>query len=35
MRVKYKKKASEYDREIPQLHTADQPTVPLGRAKEH
>ena len=30
------KKASEYDLEIPQSHTADldQPTVPCGRAKK-
>ena len=26
------KKASEYDQEIPQSHTADQPTIPWGRA---
>ena len=25
------KKASEYDQELPQSHTADQPTVQLGR----
>ena len=28
-------KVSEYDQEIPQSHTADQPTAPLGRATEH
>ena len=28
------KKASEYDQEIPQSHTADQPTAPRGRATE-
>ena len=28
-------KASEYDQEIPQSHTADQPTAPQGRATEH
>ena len=27
-------KASEYDQEIPQAQTADQPTVRLGRATE-
>ena len=26
-------KVSEYDQEIPQSHTADQPTAPWGRAK--
>ena len=26
------KKESEYDQEIPQSHTADQPTAPWGRA---
>ena len=26
---------SEYDQEIPQSHTADQPTAPWGRATEH
>ena len=26
------KKVSEYDQEIPQSHTADQPTAPCGRA---
>ena len=29
------KKASEYDWEIPQSHTADQPTTPLEGAIEH
>ena len=28
------KKVSEYDQEIPQSHSADQPTAPLGRATE-
>ena len=28
-------KASEYDQEIPQSHTAVQPTIPRGRATEH
>ena len=28
-------KVSEYDQEIPQSHTADQPTAPVGRATEH
>ena len=26
---------SDYDHEIPQQHTVDQPTAPLGRAIEH
>ena len=26
---------SKFDQEIPQSHTADQPTAPRGRAKEH
>ena len=26
---------SGYDQEIPQSHTADQPTAPRGRATEH
>ena len=26
---------SKYDQEIPQPHTADQPTAPKGRATEH
>ena len=26
---------SEYDQDIPQSHTADQPTAPQGRATEH
>ena len=26
---------NEYDQEIPQSHTADQPTAPLGRATTH
>ena len=30
-----RQKLSEYDQEIPQLHTADQPTAPRGRASEH
>ena len=35
-RIVYKqKKASEYDQEIPQLHTADQPMASRGRATEH
>ena len=29
------KKVSEYDQEIQQSHTADQPTAPRGRATEH
>ena len=28
-------KVSEYDQEIPQSHTADQPTTPRGRVTEH
>ena len=28
-------KVSEYDRKIPQSHTADQPTALRGRAIEH
>ena len=28
------KKVSEYDQEIPQSHTADQPTAPQGKATE-
>ena len=28
-------KVSEYDQEIPQSHTADQPTAPRGRAIKH
>ena len=28
-------KVSEYEQEIPQSHTADQPTAPRGRATEH
>ena len=31
--VKYK--VSEYDQEIPQSHTADQPAAPWWRAAEH
>ena len=27
-------KVSEYDQELPQSHTADKPTAPLGRATE-
>ena len=27
-----RQKVNEYDQEIPQLHTADQPTAPRGRA---
>ena len=30
-----KKKVSEYDQEIPQTHTADQPMTPRGRVTEH
>ena len=29
------KKVSEYDQEIAQSHTADQPTAPLGGVTEH
>ena len=29
------KNVSEYDQEIPQSHTVDQPTAPLGKATEH
>ena len=29
------KKVSDSDQEIPQSHTADQPTTPWGRAIEH
>ena len=29
------KKESESDQEIPQLHTANHPMAPRGRAKEH
>ena len=28
-------KVSEYDQEIPQSHTADQPMAPRGRATKH
>ena len=28
-------KKSEYDQEIPQSHTADQPTAPTERAREY
>ena len=28
-------KVSEYDQEIPQSHTTDQPTAPQGRATEN
>ena len=28
-------KVSKYDQEIPQPHTADQPTAPTGSATEH
>ena len=28
-------KVSEYDQQIPQSHTAEQPTAPHGRATEH
>ena len=31
----YSKNKSEYDQEIPQSHTADQPTVQWGRATEY
>ena len=30
-----RKIVSQYDQEIPQSYTADQPTVPRGRATEH
>ena len=29
------KKACQYDQEMPQSHTADQPTAPWGRATDH
>ena len=29
------RKVSNYDQEIPQPYTADQPTAPFGRASEH
>ena len=29
------KKVSEYDQEIPQSHTADQPSTPRGRAPQN
>ena len=29
------KRLNSFDQEIPQSHTADQPTVPRGRATEH
>ena len=35
LRIVWTQKVSEYDQEIPQTHTADQPTAPLGRATEH
>ena len=28
-------KTSEHDQEIPQVHTAEQPTAPQGRATKH
>ena len=31
----YKKEVSEYDQDIPQSYTADQPTAPCGRVTEH
>ena len=31
----YMQKVSEYDQEIPQSQTKDQPTAPRGRATEH
>ena len=31
----YLNEKSEYDQEIPQSHTADQPTASWGRATEH
>ena len=31
----YIQKVSEYDQEIPQSHTEDQPTAPWGRATEN
>ena len=31
----YCKKVSEYDQEMPQSNTADQPTAPWGRVTEH
>ena len=31
----YIQDVSEYDQEIPQSHTEDQPTAPWGRATEH
>ena len=33
--MKVPKPVSEYDQEIPQSYTADQPMAPLGRDKEH
>ena len=33
--IKMIRKVSEYDQDIPQSHTVDQPTTPLGRAREH
>ena len=32
---KVSQKVSEYDQEMLQLHTADQPMAPWGRATEH
>ena len=31
----YRPKVSEYDQDIPQSHTTDQPTILRGRATEH
>ena len=33
-RVRFNKKVSEYDQELPRSHTADQPTAPRGRVTE-
>ena len=33
-RVKFEKKVSEYDQEIPQSQTADNPMAPRGRAAQ-
>ena len=34
VRIKITKKVSEYDQEIPQLQTADNPVAPRGRAAQ-
>ena len=34
MKLQIIKKVKEYDQEITQSHTADQPTAPCGRATE-